>query len=437
MKERSRRRFLSRAACIGGVGLSVLAGCSSRETTTPSPTESPATPTPQPNGVEEVTPRTLPLSEYIDMQEAISDAADFDTVEIDVDETFTDPIVLKSNLRVQGNGGTLRMDQDANTHGLRTENVQNVWINGVTIDGNRAQNSTGRIIGGFNLGSISNIRVTNCTIRNAGLHAINFSNDKQGEMQDIYIANNVITKPFSHGILCGGKSTKPNSLHDMIIENNTVTDVFNAQSIGVFGQNGCDTYNVAILGNTCVQNLKEENNDDTAIAFEEQVRDSIGYGNTIRMLGKDENGFTITKDGRGCIVGNNDITNCQFGLGCFNLDFYMPDGPPRHNLFTHNRVENCGSGFHYRNLDGDLSVYYNRMIRNDKVIDMKSNSGSGYFISQNGPTVPEVGTGVPDEIGVGVDYSANGSVIARARWDRGSPSPYHPVSVNAKTMDSQ
>jgi len=440
MGEPSRRGFLTKATGFGCAGISVITGCSRRNlsgmtgpnSTSPSPPSSASSTETVPSR-----PKRIPLSEYSDIQEAIDDAEDFDTIMIDVDYTFTETIRLKSNLKVQGDGGRLRMDDGADTHGLRTEDVHNVWINDVTIDGNRANNGTGRIIGGFNVGTISNIRVTNCTIENAGLHAINFSNDKRGEMKDIYIGNNVIKKPFSHGILCGGKGSDPNSLHDMIIENNEITDAFNAQSIGVFGQDECDTFNVAILGNTCLQNLKQERNDDTAIAFEEQVRDSIGYGNVVRMSGKDENGFSVTKDAKGCIVGNNRIRNCQFGMACMNLDFYMPDGPPQHNLFTHNEVDNCRAGFHYRNLQGNLMVYYNRMTNVEELISKSNNSGGGYNVSRNGPSVPERETGPPNQIGSGVDYSVDGEVVGEAQWSRGGNSPYEPVSVRARTLYSR
>ncbi len=437
MSDQSRRHYL-RTTITALTGLSAgLAGCNS----TNPPTEQPPTRTTLENPSETSTvTTTIRTTAHDGLRETIGAAEDGDAVVIDSDETVSSHINVRSNINIFGGGGIIRLEDNSPSGSIfRLEDVENVWIDGVKLDGNRTtqSNAGGGLIGGLRLGSVSNVRITNCTIKNAYSNGIMLGEKTQGKgnFSDIYIANNRILNCRRHGIILGVKNS-PGTIHDVIIEGNRVKQFDAAIGITVFGVNGVNVHRVAIIGNTCRNTGGTSNG--SAIAFEEQVHHCLAYANSVEMWGRDSvNGLVCTKDAHQCILGNNRVRNSRDGLGVMNFDYYQPQGPPKSNLVTHNDVMGCRSGFAYRNLEGDLTVYRNYMMNNKKNINNQgNNTGDGYSITQNGPDVPRDPTGLPETIGTSVTYNEpDGTQIGTATWSRGTTSPENPVSVDVTTLE--
>ena len=369
-------------------------------------------------------------SDYDDLQAAVDDAAKRDTVVIDTDHTISANVELPSDLKVEGDGGTLTLDDGADDDVLRTDDCENVWIDGVHIDGNKAnQSGAGRGIGGASIGSLSNIRVTNCRIEDCWGNGIELVADDAGDViQDIYIATNEILGTRRHPIVCGvsgGSAT----MHDVIYESNTIVGCDIAQHMGFFGHKGSVAENAALIGNDVSKADGLQRGSGTSL--EEIVHNSIVYANTYDdMMGK--TGPLVTKDGQNNLVARNSVRETKHGAGVQNYDYYEPDGPPTDNIVTHNDIADCNNGVRLNNLEGGNVVHYNRIRDCDNVIG--GNSTDGAVLIENGSDVPSGDVGLPDEIGDGVSYETpDGEVGAEASWSRGSPNPDDPVQVDVAT----
>jgi hypothetical protein len=341
---------------------------------------------------------------------------------------------------LRGAGGTIQAADGTSQNMLQPEDgVQNLWIDGVTIDGGWGGPDSGvnvgvRLIGGLDFGDITNIRITNCTLRNSGLNAIELVNRSGGVISDLYIADNTIESSRNHGIILGVKETE-GSLHDVVIENNTVRDSYDAQGIGVFGQAPAEEFNTAILNNT-VDNSGFSAKYGTNIAFEERADNNIAYANeVVGNSSSNKGGVAATKDGDNNILGNNRVSNCARSLQVQNLDYFEPEGPPRRNLVVRNYVTTGTNGFYYNRLDGDLHVSDNLIEDVGTVVaDGGDNTGSNYTFYNNGSSVSDSGVGLPDSVGSSVSYQdADGNTVGTASWGRGSPDPDDPVSVSVST----
>jgi len=419
---------------------------------------------------------TVFASDFDGLQEAVDAVPEGGTVAVDTDFTLEETVDLRSDISLEGLGGTISAGPETNVDLLGTDDVSNVHINGLTVDGNRSSNDGNRLIGGVNVGGVSNLRVTDCRLRNAALNAVELVATSEDELDDIYIANNTISGSANHGVILGVKEAA-GTLHDVIIENNTITDTVEAQAIGVFGQDPGEEYNTAILGNT-VDNTDNTSRNGTNIAFEEDAHDNIAYGNQVVCNpSANRSGIGATKNARHCIIGNNLVRDTRRAYYIANWEYYEPEGPPRFNVVTQNVARNSVSGFYHRALEGDLAVTINRFLDCGNIIEEEESNGSGYRISLNGPGVSADGIGLPDDIGDSVSYRAasddtappgsndishsvsysdsttavydhqhsnglrdsvsdvdtQGDLIAEATWDRGSPDPDDPVSVSVET----
>jgi len=383
---------------------------------------------------------TVYTSDYSSLSDAVAAASARDRVLVDTDHTLDTAVRPKSDMLIRGAGGTIQAADGTNQNMLQPEDgVQNLWIDGVTIDGGWQGPDSGvnvgvRLIGGLDFGDITNIRITNCTLRNSGLNAIELVNRSGGVMSDIYIADNTIERSRNHGIILGIKETE-GSLHDVIIESNTVRDSYDAQGIGVFGQSPAEEFNTAILDNT-VDNSNFSHTYGTNIAFEERADNNVAYANEV--IGyplSNRGGVAATKDADNNILGNNRVSNCARSLQVQNLDYFEPEGPPRRNLVVQNYVTSGTNGFYYNRLDGDLHVFDNLIEDVGTVIaDGGDNTGSNYTFYSNGSSVSSSSVGLPDSVGTSVSYQdSDGNTVGTASWSRGSPSPDDPVSVSVST----
>ena len=151
----------------------------------------------------------LYTSDYSGIQATIDAASATDTVRVDTVETVSEVVSVKSGIKVEGDGGKIQAADGSGTDILRPSEASNIWFDGLHIDGGwEGPNGDGgnvgtRCIGGVNVGPVDNIRITNCTIENSGLNAVNFVDKNGDEMTDIYIANNTIRNSRNHGILLG------------------------------------------------------------------------------------------------------------------------------------------------------------------------------------------------------------------------------------------
>jgi hypothetical protein len=287
------------------------------------------------------------------------------------------------------------------------------------------------------VGPVSNIRITNCTIENSGLNAINFV-DKNGDpMTDIYVANNTVKNSRNHGILFGVRDENGSGglVENLLITGNRVHDSYDAQGIGVFGQDGGVARSCAVVNNT-VDQTGGVHRSGANIALEEEVENSIVYANTV--LGDpsaSRGGPNITKDARRCILGNNYVKDCARSIVVKNHSYYEPDGPPRFNLVIENEVVDGADGFYYSDIDGDLHVSDNLFTNcSEGIADGGSNTGSNYTFYNNGSSVSSSVAGIPETIGSSVSYTDNdGNTVGTGAWAAGSTDPADPVNVAVST----
>jgi len=371
-------------------------------------------------------------SDYSSLQAAVDTAEPKDRVLVDTDHTVSSDVTLKSDILIRGDGGTIINGDGANANVLKPENVANVWIDGVEIDGNKQNNLGGRLIGGIDLGTIENLRITNCHIHDSANNGIELQEKSGGEYKDIYIANNRIEQNDYHGIVMGVKNSGA-SIHDVIVEKNTVVDSIKDQDIGIFGQTSA-CYNIAFLENDVSASSAIERG-GTMMALEEKVNDSIMYGNTVSCHTATKAGMGATKDAENCIVANNYVENANRSLICAVFDFF--DGRQdvcAYNLFTENHVDSGSMGFWYKNLDGAINVSGNRVTNTSPVISDGGGNTTDlgpYTFENNGSSISG---GVPSSIGSSASWTdSNGNTLGSASWNRGSVDPSNPVSVSVQT----
>jgi hypothetical protein len=377
------------------------------------------------------TGQTYVASAFDSLHEAAESLVSGEVLAVDSEFVISEPIEVPSGVSVLGFDGKITADSGTNADLIRLRDVSDVLISGLKLDGNGAQNDGTRLIGGVDLKRLENVRITNCTLHSSASNAIELVDRQGGELKDIYIGGNIITKSQNHGIIVGIKGGG-GELRDLVIENNTIRDSFHAQSIGVFAQDSSEAHSSAVIGNL-VDNTGGSHKYGTNIAFEERANNNVAYAN--RIVGDpaaNRGGIAATKDADRNIIGNNRVSQCDRSLQVQNLDWYEPQGPPRHNLVVRNHVKTGLIGFYYSRLDGNLHVSDNRFEDVDKsVADGGDNTGANYTFYNNGPSVPPSACGLPQTVGSSVEYVDNeGSVIGVANWERGSVQTDDPVSVS-------
>lgn len=384
-----------------------------------------------PNGSGYYNGDTVRSSDYRSLQAAVNDASARDTVAVDTDHTVSSTVTLKSDVKIEGDGGTITLADGADDDVLRTEDCENLWIDGVHIDGNKDnQSGAGRGIGGAAIGTITNIRVTNCKIEDCWGNAISFTADAANAViSDIYLGNNELLRSGRHGIVCGvdgGGAT----MRDVIYDSNTVVDADRAQHLGFFGHAGSTAENAAIIGNDVSKSTGEQKG--AGCALEERTRNCVVYGNSYDdMMGK--TGPIITKDGQNNLIAGNRVRETKQGAAILNFDYYEPNGPPTNNVVTHNDIANCNNGVRLNNLEGGNAVYRNRIRNCGNGIGGNSDD-VGAVVLKSSRDVSREDVGIPDEIGTSVTYrTPDGRVGAEASWSRGSPHPDDPVQVAVQT----
>ena len=366
-------------------------------------------------------------SEYSSLEAAVDSASRRDVVVVDADYTITDSIEVKSGIKIEGGGGTIRFAEELNEPGLEIRGVEDVWIDTVEIDGNRTEQSVnGDGIGGpANNGEIHNLRITNCAIYDMQLNGISLTPHNSADMSDVYIAGNTIDGVNGHGIVLGVKEGG-SGLEDIVIEGNTIRDIQEAQGIGVFGQNGGTARNVAVIGNTVSE--QDPMSGGLGMSFEEDTERLIYYGNHASNWERG-NLLSITKNGRYNVAANNMIENSAGGgLSIQNFPYFEPEGPPENNILTNNLIRDCRQGIKYWHNNENNVVYHNRIEDSDVVVD--TNNGAFPRVDlENGPDVTG-NVGLPQTIGNGVVIETQrGGVGVDAAWNRGGPRPDDPVTV--------
>jgi hypothetical protein len=363
-----------------------------------------------------------------------------DTVMVDTDHQVADrqPASIEvpvSDIKIEGDGTSVIEAASPNPTGdiLRIENKENIWVDNLIIDA-RCGESDGkaRNIGGQEVGTLKNIRVTNCVCKNSGRNAINFVNDNTaGDLADFYIANNTVNFASGHGILLGVYDNAGSvRIENVIYENNTVINT-NSQAIGIFAVgNNASAENVLYVDNTIDQPPSTDNRGSNS-AFEANVSYAAYYANEI-ISGPDtlQGGITITKGGEQNIVARNKVRN---GGRMILVEDRQPflGGPPRTNLVIGNDCRGGTHGVYYDELDGDLQISDNhiRGIRN-VVTDAGGNTGGNYKIFNNGAQVSTSESGLPDRIQNPVELvDSRGDAVGAIAWNRGSPAPDEPVQV--------
>jgi len=363
-----------------------------------------------------------------------------DTVVVDTDHQVADrqPASIEvpiSDIKIEGDGTSVIEAANANPAGdiLRIENKENVWVDNLIIDARSGEgDGNARNIGGQDVGTLNNIRITNCVCKNSGRNAINFVNDDTaGDLTDFYIANNTVNFADGHGILIGVYDNAGSArIENVIFENNTVTDT-DSQALGMFAVgNNASAENILYVDNTIDQPTSTDTQGSNS-AFEDDVSYAAYYANEI-ISGPDtlQGAITVTKDGEQNIVARNKVRN---GGRMIVVEDRQPfrGGPPRRNLVIGNDCRGGNHGVYYDELDGDLQISDNR-IRDCRnvVTDASTNTGGNYKIFNNGPQVSRSESGLPDRIQNPVEFvDSRGDTVGAIAWNRGSPESDEPVRV--------
>ena len=338
-----------------------------------------------------------------------------------------------SDIKIEGDGTSVIEAADTNQSGdiLRIEDKENVWIDNLIIDAKCGEGRRGdaRNIGGQEVGTLRNIRITNCVLRNAGRDAIVFENDDvAGDLTDFYIAGNTINFSDNHGILLGVyDNAGPSTIKNVIYENNKITDT-DIQAIGVFAVGSNASGENILMVDNVVNQPPATDEQGANHGFETNISYALAYANEINSY-RAQAGISITKGGTDCIAYRNKVRG---GGRAVWIDD-RKTGPPitRHNLVVGNDNRNANHGVWYGNIDGDLQVSDNYLTGNgNPVTDGGGNTGSNYKIFNNGTGVGTADTGLPSSIQNPISITdSNGDTVGAASWDRGSPHPDDPVRV--------
>ncbi|MDT3435473.1 hypothetical protein [Haloarcula sp. 1CSR25-25] len=379
-------------------------------------------------------------SDYSSLQAAVDDASVRDVVVVDANETLTSTLRIKDDIKLEGDGGTLSVPSDGD-HGIGLYGpLKNVWIDGLTLigPGQKPVLEGNYGIGGpGDNGPLQNIRITNNRIEEFPNNGISFTVWGSNDADDIYVANNTVVNSGSHGMVfgCGevGESNS-NEISNLLVENNIVDGVDQAQGIGTFGHSGGVTHHVAFVGNVSGRQTQNDRG-GTAMAFEEDTHHCVAYGNETHTWNRGNLGV-IAKNGQYNLIANHYAHDGPSGLNCNNYNYYLPEGPPTKNIYTHNYVDNCNKGVHYKNIDSPGNVFYhNRFSNVGTELSLGAPALDG---SSDQPRVwdrtTDSDTGLLDTIGDGATFTTpSGEVGADVSWQRGSTDPSDPVVVTVDT----
>jgi hypothetical protein len=434
----SRRKLLisgAGTAMTALSGCSVLGGQSGPSSTDAQPrstwtTSASRTPTEQ---------RIKRSSNFGDLQAVLDAANPGDTVMVDTDHQVADrqPASIEvpvSDIKIEGDGTSVIEAASPNPTGdiLRIENKENIWVDNLIIDA-RCGESDGkaRNIGGQEVGTLNNIRVTNCVCKNSGRNAINFVNDNTaGDLADFYIANNTVNFASGHGILLGVYDNAGSvRIENVIYENNTVMDT-DSQALGIFAVGNNALGSSVLFFNNTIKQPKSTDQYGANAGFETEISNAAYYGNEIiNGSGTLQGGLTVTKGGEQCIVANNNVRNGGRLMLVMDRQPYS-GSPPLDNLVIENDVADGNHGLYTEELEGRLQASDNRMRNVNNNITEKNNTGGSYVFYNNGPDVPTSDAGVPDSFENPATWeNQDGKTVGAVSWNPGTPHPDAPVRV--------
>ena len=434
----SRRKLLISAA---GAAMTPVSGCSVLGgQSSPSSQDTPSQPFPTTSAPgTPAGPTVIRSSNFEDLQAALDAASPQDTVLVDRDHQVADrqPASLEvpiSDIKIQGDGDSVIEAANPNPTGdiLRIENKENVWIDNLTIDAKCGEDrGDARIIGGQDIGTLSNVRVTGCVCRNSGRNAINFVNDEvRGDLTDFYIANNIVDFSSNHGILMGVYDNRGKiSIENVIYDSNRVHNT-DSQALGVFavGDNAMGK-NILYVSNT-IEQPRSTDYQGSNTSLEANISNAAYYGNqVISAPNSVQAGPSITKGGEQNIIANNKIRNGGRMMRVVDREPFN-GGPPRENLVINNDVANGNHGLYTAELEGALQASDNRMRNVDNIITQRNNTGEPYVFYNNGPDVSASDVGIPNQFENPVTWqNREGQTIGALSWTSGSPQPNEPVKV--------
>jgi nitrous oxidase accessory protein len=273
------------------------------------------------------------------IEAAIEQAESGDTVV--VDGTFEETeISMRSGVDVVGQDNGPAAVSGARGDVLRVENVSNVRIEGLTVDG---EGEAARCIGSGKPNQISDVAVENCDVADAknGIHLRGIDDDQR--FRDVTIANNEVRNTENFGIFVGidkrgDYGTSSGIVRRAEIRNNRVEDVAEWKGITLSGRPDCPVENSVIAENV-VENVGLEEPGaigGNGIVLEDVVRDSRVEGNEVRNT--DESIYTCNGGARNNEFRDNIGENGTSGISCSGG---MPhSGDPEGNRFIGNELEN-------------------------------------------------------------------------------------------------
>ncbi len=372
------------------------------------------------------------LSDYGGLQAAVDGTPARGVLLIDEDVTVSSRIDLPSNLKIQGDGGTISV-AGTRTRTFEGDGVENVWIDGIDWNGRRNSHYFGMSM--FE-GDCANIRITNNVLREASGNFVSFRTRGAGTLQeDIYVGGNVLRnerepRDDGHGIVWG--SDDEGEGRHVLFEGNMLRNYGASQGIGFFANEREGPVGrlekFAAVGNEILWEGRGRQLGGHGVVAEGNTHRCVLYGNHVEGPDNPFNGLSVTKEGEKNLVVRNYSEVGKSGLTIQNYEFYEPSGPPSHNIFARNLVRNSDAGFHLRNTDTPNAVFQNRFEDCDTDIRLSGSRTSGYW-ENNGGYAGEVG--VPADLGTSVWVQTNdGSWSGAASWSRGSSAPDDPVRVN-------
>lgn len=238
-------------------------------------------------------------------------------------------INLHSNINLIGCGrdvSFIKAIDNSNIHVLNGNNVHNIMIKNLSIDGNSKTTTTS--VHGIRFALATNILIDNVAVRNVSGYGIGFQiyTDETAYFENIYINNVIISNTGSDGI----DFKNPGNLNKNIFLSNL--DITNP------GQKQTAQVCVDIRGVACLSNIScHLASDQIGIRFREGSGATTGIGGHYSSL----TNFTID---------NTDADNTSIGISAGN-----------YNSIANGSIKNCSVGIQ---LNGD-----NSLLSNINVID--------------------------------------------------------------------
>jgi parallel beta-helix repeat protein len=286
----------------------------------------------QPNDGEQIS-----ASEQGGIQAAIDAASPGQVVA--VDDFFTEQdIRAKDGVDIVGTTDNAGFEMTSGGSGLDLTNVSDVRIANIRCDGQR---NGGFVIGGNDLGTVSNVLIENCVVENSRFNGIGIAS-KSGDITNVVARNNRLLNNRSHGIIFG-VNDGPYTLDSCSIVGNYGNKTDRALMFTMFA----GTLQGKAKGTKCkINNNTARHAGGWLIAYEDRIFDSEIKGNDVRYGGEYQSpgGIACTKEASRNVVEDNVVRDVGSALAAKGHPKHPEYGSPDNNEFRNNTASGVKQG---------------------------------------------------------------------------------------------